>query len=86
MTKSRKGRDESYWQDLLPPAIAVVGKDRLILEDVTRFGLHRRHVVCFAGLPDPSWIMTAPKDADVNAWSYTDEIGIGHLWICWKEK
>lgn len=61
-----------------------VGDDYLIKDDVSRFGLHRRHVIREGGLPDVSWVETQKKTAEVSYWMYMDDKDIGHLWMTWK--
>jgi len=86
MESSRQNVDESNWWKFFPPTSIVIGPDRLVEDDVTRYGLHRRHVVRLGGLPDDSWLDLVPADARmVNGWRYMDGNDIGHLWICWKE-
>lgn|GEM_PF-4059585 len=70
---------------LFERTLAIVAGDQLILDDVTRYGLHRRHVIRYGGPPDvEGWRMTVPERA--RHWSYVDERQVGHLWMAWKEK
>jgi len=62
------------------------GEDYLILDDVSRYGLHRRHIVREGDLPDPSWVEVLQKKEKVQAWGYMDDQNIGHLWITWKDR
>lgn len=64
--------------------VYLVGADRVVLDDVTRFGLHRKHIVRTGGMPDvTAWQETYPQ-ADVQV--YMDAHGTGHLWIYWKSE
>jgi hypothetical protein len=83
----RHDRAREHWLEYQRTALAHVGADRLVLDDTTRYGLRRRHIICYGGLPDPDWWETALKDhPSAQAWQYMDDLGIGHLWIVWKEK
>jgi hypothetical protein len=80
-------RCEEAWRKLLEQAVTVVGSERVIKDDVSRLGLHRKHVVRCGELPDvEAWKNTVPDGATkVSYWVYKDDDGIGHLWLCWKE-
>lgn len=72
----------------LDAALWVAGGDRVMLDDTTRFGLRRMHIIRYGGLPDvDAWMgsLAIPKDRLVSAWAFVHD-GTGHLWIVWKEK
>lgn len=60
----------SLFRDMLHSHTVLMraGEDYLILEDVTRHGLHRRHIVREGDLPDRSWVETMQKTEKVQAW------------------
>jgi hypothetical protein len=66
--------------------LAFAGPDRLMLDDITPYGLRRKHIIRFGTLPDMSWVSTqlTRTDRPVHAWAFMDK-EVGHLWICWKE-
>lgn len=65
-------------------ALCLAGGDLLMVDDVTRYGLHRRHIVRYGGLPDlDGWLTTVP-DVQIYGWIYMVE-DVGHLWLVWKE-
>lgn len=69
---------------LEPDVLAIVGPDRLVKDDISPYGLHRRHVIRYGGLPDvESWRGTVPENA--SSWTVMDDKDIGHLWMAWKE-
>jgi hypothetical protein len=82
--------DSGQWtvDDLSPSrrykVIFTAGPDMVIVDDVTRYGLHRRHIVRLGGFPDEAWLDTV-EDARVHAWQYMDDHNVGHLWMAWKE-
>jgi hypothetical protein len=77
----------SQWLKLTNSASVMVGPDRLILDNVSRFGLHRRHVICYGDLPDAeAWLGAVKTEARIDAWIFMDDCQIGHLWFCWKDK
>jgi len=60
----------------------LVGSDRVLIDDVTQYGLHRKHIVRKGAMPDlTSWVYPAHAEVFV----FMSENGIGHLWIFWKE-
>lgn len=64
-----------------------LGADRVILDDVSRLGLHRRHAVHYGGMPDEALLLSVPKSAHHLAhWSWMDAKGIGHLYMVWREE
>lgn len=66
--------DPLYW----------VGSHAVILDDVTDYGLVRRHIVRHGRIPDVAqFTRTAPKNADYQLYMGAD--GYGHLWIYWKD-
>lgn len=68
--------------------LAWIGADRLLLDDVTRYGLHRR-VVARKGEPPNvgDYLSTAQgrTTANVYAWCVLRDDGFWYLWIVWKE-
>lgn len=61
-----------------------VAGDRVLIDDVTRYGLHRKHVVRSGGMPDiETWRQAFPQ-ADSQV--YMDQDGTGHLWLYWKKE
>jgi hypothetical protein len=59
----------------------------VIKDDVSVFGVHRKHFRRTGGQVDEqSFLSTIPKNAiDVYHHSWIDEKGDGHLYIAWKE-
>ena len=69
--------------------IAWFGKDRLLLDDLTPYGLRRRVVARKGDWPDvQAFLAVAVKEAEgaeVHCWMYEQiENGFAYLWICWK--
>lgn len=61
-----------------------VGEHAVILEDVTEYGLVRRHIVRRDAWPDVEQFMaSAPERAEHRL--YQDDDGFCHLWIWWKD-
>jgi len=74
------------WGQLSEKALVVVGPDRLILEDTTRYGLHRMHIIRFGELPDvDGWRRSVPDGLTIYRLAFIHQ-GIGHLWMVWKEE
>ena len=69
--------------------LAWIGSDRLLLEDVTRFGLHRQGVARKGEPPNVeiylSTVQRRYSNADVSHWLVEREDGFWYLWIVWKE-
>lgn len=69
--------------------IAWVGADRLLLDDVTRYGLHRLVYAKKEECPDAQSLLAVARrranGARVHAWAVEiDEFW--YLWICWKDQ
>jgi len=69
--------------------IAWFGNDRLLLDDITRYGLRRYVVARKGGWPDVKafldLVVKQAKGAVIHCWVYEDvESGFAYLWICWK--
>ena len=64
-----------------------IGSDLVIQDDVSRFGLHRLHIIHYRGMPDvEAQMQGVPRNAvKVHAWVWMDEKGTGHQVIVWKE-
>ena len=61
-----------------------VDGDRVMIDDVTRYGLHRKHIVRSGAMPNvESWGASFPQATQA---AYMDEHGNGHLWLFWKEQ
>lgn len=74
--------------DLINP-IAYVGEDRLVLKDVTRWGLNRRVVARKGDVPNVyEWLISCTSEAkDVEVYHWIVEVGEFYvLWIVWKER
>lgn len=83
----RHDRARERWLEYQRTAIAEVGADRLILDDTTRYGLRRKHIIRYGGLPDLAWWQTAVKEhPTASAWRFMDDLEIGYLYIVWKER
>ena len=66
------------------PVLYWVGEHAVILDDVTVYGLVRRHILRRGALPDlDQFLRNAPERAGYQV--YVDEDGFGHLWIYWKD-
>lgn len=69
--------------------IAWVGHDRILLDDVTPLGLHRRVIACKGEPPNMvSFLQAAYQeagDAKVHYWLAWKADGFCYLWIVWKE-
>lgn len=64
--------------------LMIIGVDRLVKDDVSPAGLHRRHIIRYGGLPDlDAWLYISPDHA--KGWTYIDDHGDGHLWLAWKD-
>jgi hypothetical protein len=75
------------WLELQRTTIAVVKNDRLILDDTSRLGLHRKHIIRRGELPDPAWLECALKEhPDATHFYFMDTHEIGHLYIVWKDQ
>ncbi len=60
-----------------------VNGDHVLLDDVTRYGLHRKHIVRPGGVPDvDAWRLAFPQ---ARIQLYQDQAGAWHLWLYWKE-
>lgn len=80
--------DESLqrWLELQRTTLVIIGADRLIQDDTSRFGIRRRHIIRRGDLPDPAWLAEVEKEHPAAAhWFYMDANEIGHLYIAWKE-
>jgi hypothetical protein len=69
--------------------LARIGNDRLLLDDVTVYGL-RRQVIARKGEPPEvsDFLNTVERkhpQANVYAWCFEKEDGFWYLWIVWKE-
>ncbi len=64
-----------------------VRHDHVILDDTSRCGLRRKHIVRRGASPDAAaWLGIMPEGATHRfALRYFDGKGDGHLWIAWKE-
>ena len=61
-----------------------VNNDRVLIDDVTRYGLHRKHVIRPHGMPDvQAWTRAFPQ---AQYLVYVSKDGTGHLWLYWKDK
>ncbi len=69
------------------PVPYFMGSDQVIEEEISRFGLHRRHLIHRHGVIDcEAQMQGVPKDAHcVHSWIWTDTAGTGHQVIVWKE-
>lgn len=75
------------WIEYHQAALVAMGTDWLVLDDTTRYGLRRKHIVRHGGLPDLSWVEVVRKDhPGARAWRFLDAHDIGHLYIVWKEQ
>ena len=65
-----------------------IGADRVLLDDITRYGL-RRWVVARLGEPpevaDLLEIVARITQAIVHAWCVAKDDGYWYLWMVWKE-
>ena len=73
----------------LSSPLAWFGEDRLLLDDVTRYGLRRRVLTRKGSWPDIRAHLDAAtkeaKGAEIHCWVYERvETGFAYLWICWK--
>ncbi len=73
----------------LSSPLAWFGEDRVLLDDVTRYGLRRRVVARKGGWPDHQAFLAVAtqeaKGAEIHCWVYEQvETGFAFLWICWK--
>jgi hypothetical protein len=69
-------------------SMGLVNEDDRLIENVTLpSGLHRAHIRSQAGQPKiEDWMYLVPADAHMRgAWAYTDEQGLGHLVMAWRE-
>jgi len=66
----------------------MMGEDTVIEEEISCFGLHRRHLMHRHGMPDAGAQMQGiPKNAiSVRGWTWIDEKDTGHLVLAWKEQ
>ena len=67
--------------------LAWIGSDRLLLEDVTRFGLHRQVVARKNEPPNVNDYLAAIQqktNAEVHHW-IVERDGFFCLWMVWKE-
>ena len=68
--------------------IRWIGADRVLLDDITRYGL-RRWVVARRDEPpevaDLLEIVAQMTQADVYAWCVEKDDGYWYLWMTWKE-
>lgn len=74
--------------DLIDP-LAWVGEDRLVLKDITRYGLNRRVVARKGDVPSVyEWLLQCNKEANgAEVYHWLVEIGdFIVLWIVWKER
>lgn len=76
--------------DLIDP-IAWVGEDRLIVKDITRFGLHRRVIARKRVEPDvEAWLAVCENEANgAEVWGWLGKLekeDFYVLWIVWKER
>lgn len=64
-----------------------VGADLVIQDDISRFGLRRRHIIHHRGMPDiDAQMQGVRKDAvNVHSWAWMAKDGTGHQLIVWKE-
>ncbi|RPI95394.1 MAG: hypothetical protein EHM40_03330 [Chloroflexi bacterium] len=83
---------DRYGPDPLRPVdkpLAWAGPDRILLDDVTCFGLHRWVIARKNECPDQvSWLLEAFKragNADVRWRMVWKDDGYWYLWIYWKE-
>ena len=66
------------------PVPLLIWGDHVRVDDVTRFGLHRKHIRRKAGMPDlMTWLKSFPQGQHTY---FFDAEGDGHLWIYWKEQ
>jgi hypothetical protein len=73
----------------LQKPLAWIGDDRLLISDVTRYGLHRKVVARKGGMMDvEGWVQVAEREAQGNAvQGFLVEIGeFLFLWMVWKEQ
>ena len=68
--------------------LARIGSDRLLLDDVTRFGLHRQVIARRNESPDVEVYLAAIRqkspEADVSHW-IVEKNEFFFLWMVWKE-
>ena len=68
--------------------LARIGSDRLLLDDVTRFGLHRQVIARRDEPPDVEVYLAAIRqkspEADVSHW-IVEKDEFFFLWMVWKE-
>lgn len=68
--------------------IAWVGHDRILLDDVTSLGLHRKVIARREDVPNAvAWLQAAfeeAKDARVHWWLVNKGNDV-YLWIVWKK-
>ena len=68
--------------------LARIGGDRLLLDDVTRFGLHRQVIARRDEPPDVEVYLAAIRqkspEADVSHW-IVEKDEFFFLWMVWKE-
>ncbi len=84
---------EPHWEQgsALRPVdspIAWIGNDRVLLDDVSRCGLHRRVIACKDAVPHQVehllQVFKKAGNAKVD-WRMYEKDGFYFLWIFWKE-
>lgn len=69
--------------------LAWVGADRILLDDISCFGLHRWVIANKGACPDSISFLTEAfrkaGEADVRWWTVWKDDGYCYLWIVWKE-
>ena len=70
--------------------IAWVGADRILLDDVTSLGLHRKVIARKDDVPNVvTWlqaVFSEAGDAKVRWWLVPKDDGYLYLWIVWKKE
>jgi len=69
--------------------VAWVGEDRLVLKDITRYGLNRRVIARKNVEPDvEAWLAVCEKEANgAEVWGCLVQVENFYvLWIVWKER
>ncbi|PKN92987.1 MAG: hypothetical protein CVU44_11185 [Chloroflexi bacterium HGW-Chloroflexi-6] len=71
------------------PLCTYGGTDRLLLDDVSPYGLRRKVIASKGVWPDVSGFLDLAaqeaKGADVYWWLFERDDGFMYLWICWKK-